>query len=175
LREDLQSGLNEADFMSSFGPETYGIVVANIHLAITKLPNDQMKRILLLSILCPQFVARSCWGGDGLDTWTVRSNSLSSTNWLSVASGKGRFVAVGSSGVVLESGPVIHLGSPQMLSLGAVQFALTGPVGLLCQLQTSTDFANWVALTDLLIAEPSTTFIIISSNSPGRFYRIAAP
>ncbi len=72
---------------------------------------NQMKRILLLSILCPQFVARICWCGDGLDTWTVRSNSLTSTNWLyDVAFGNDQFVAVGGSqdiyagmGVVLTS------------------------------------------------------------------------
>jgi len=421
LREDLQPGFKLGGFHEQFWPETHGIVVANIYLAITKLPNDQMKRILLLSILCPQFVARICWGGDGLDTWTVRSNSLSSTSWLydvacgndqfvavggsqaqihpdmgvvltsldrtnwlqeilptgtetllgvthaagfylavgvnslltsfsgtswvrstsvsfsssavaygnglfiacggyrylylstnastwrpvsaglfesypkdiafghgqfvavssgmtvglwtstngtawgprfwapgasptsvsycnglfvatgragtivtstdgitwnqrnsgtrsnllgvasgagvyvtvgsggtiltspdgttwrglpsgvtndltAVTYGNGHFVAVGSSGVILESGPVMHLGLPKMLSPDAMQFTLTGPVGQLCQIQMSADFANWVAITKLLLAEPSTTFVIISSNRPSRlFYQIAAP
>src|SRR5439155_3856303 len=96
----LPTGFNKADFTSSCGQETYGIVDANFHLAITNFLNDQMRRILLLSILCPQFVAGICWGGDGLDTWTVRTNSLSSTNWLyDIAYGNDQFVAVGGSQV----------------------------------------------------------------------------
>ena len=108
-------------------------------------------------------------------SWSVRPYGV--TNDLTaVAYGKGHFVAVGSSGVILESGPVMHLGLPKVLSPGAVQFTLTGPVGQLCQVQTSTDFAKWVALTEIMLAEPSTTFVIISSNrASSLFYQIAAP
>ena len=108
-------------------------------------------------------------------TWRGRPSGI--TNDLTAVSyGNSHFVAVGSSGVILESGPVMHLGLPKVLSPAAVQFTLTGPVGQLCQLQTSTNFANWVALRDILLAEPSTTFVIISSNRPSRlFYQIAVP
>src|SRR2546422_6848275 len=87
-----------ADFTRSSAQAISGIGVANIYLAITQLPYDQMKRVLLLTILCPQFVAGICWGSDGLDSWTVRTNSLTSTNWLyDVAFGNNQFVAVGGS------------------------------------------------------------------------------
>src|SRR5438093_3388602 len=107
-------------------------------------------------------------------SWSVRPYGV--TNDLTaVAYGKGHFVAVGSSGVILESGPVMHLDVPKVLSPGAVQFTLTGPVGQLCQIQVSTDLANWVALTELLLVEPNTTFVIISSEKQSRlFYQIVS-
>jgi len=113
-------------------------------------------------------------------------SSLDGTNWkgrpsgvtndlAAVTYGNGHFVAVGSSGVILESGPVMHLDVPKVLSPGAVQFTVTGPVGQLCQIQVSTDLANWVALTELLLAEPNTTFVIISSEKQSRlFYQIVS-
>lgn len=42
--------------------------------------------------------SQSLWAADGLDTWIVRTNSLSATNWLySITYGNDQFVAVGGS------------------------------------------------------------------------------
>src|SRR5258705_11143303 len=96
-----------------------------------------MKRILLLSILCPQFLAWICWGADGLDTWTERSVSLLTTNWLyDIGYGNDQFVVVGGS---------------QIASFGGWgSFPGAGVIA------TSADVTNW--FQDIL---PSDTFKLL--------------
>ena len=109
--------------------------------------------------------------------WTPHVSGSGTTNDLTaVAYGNGHFVAVGANGTILESNPIIHLGQFTALSSGAVQFTLTGPANQNFQIQTSTNLANWVGLTDITLNEPSATIVIIPpTNFSQSFYRALAP
>src|SRR4030095_12352161 len=59
---------------------------------------NSKKRILMLPGVCLILWSRSLWAVDGLETWTLRTNPLPSTNSLfSIAAANNRFVAVGGA------------------------------------------------------------------------------
>ena len=71
-----------------------------------------MRSVLMISRLCAIFWLQCLWAANGLDTWTLRSSPLPSTNWLyAIIYANGQFVAVGGTspatwqgaGVILRS------------------------------------------------------------------------
>jgi hypothetical protein len=86
--------------------------------------------------------------------------------------GNGTFIAVGASGLILQSDPVVTLA----LSAGAHPgLTVSGPANRMYQIQYTEEIGltnNWQTLTNVFA--PATPFSwedFQSTNSPRRFYR----
>ena len=111
---------------------------------------------------------------DGIQ-WTAR-RSGAGNDLAGVAHGNGRFITVGDYGTILESGPIVALGLPATFSDGSTQFTLSGPSGQSCLIQASTDLANWMPVTNLVLTNGTSQFHDGPATSLNqRFYRAAVP
>jgi len=111
---------------------------------------------------------------DGVD-WTW--HAWNSPGWLEdVAYGNGRFVAVGDFNTILSTEPIIRLEPIAALANGNPQFSFNGPLGQSCRIQASTDFANWVTLTNMFCTDGVGQFVDPSAtNFSQRFYQVVSP
>jgi hypothetical protein len=100
-------------------------------------------------------------------------NSGTSNEILSVTYGNGQFVAISTAGRILESAPLI---GPQLsidlTPSGFAHVSLRGWSGQQCLIESSTDFTNWLALTNLTLTSPTADYIDPSLAAQSRrFYR----
>jgi len=109
---------------------------------------------------------------DGAD-WTPHPPGT--PGWLEdIAYGNARFVAIGDFNTILATQPIIRL--EPALANGSPQFKISGPPGQSCRIQASTDFANWVTLTNCLVTDGGGQFIDLSAtNFSHRFYQAVSP
>jgi hypothetical protein len=108
---------------------------------------------------------------DGVN-WVVRYRPWGSAN---IAFVNGRFMAVGGSGQILQSDPIISLSLQPTTEPGALKLSLAGPSGLAYTLQTSSDLITWHNLTNIISTQPSS--VILDRLTPGSrpaFYRAYA-
>ncbi|HEY1718864.1 MAG TPA: hypothetical protein VGH42_11325 [Verrucomicrobiae bacterium] len=111
---------------------------------------------------------------DGV-TVSIRSpNSVSETplSVSSVAFGAGTFVAVGASGLIVQSVPMLSMISALSVSQG-IKINVTGDIGRNFVLETTTNLPanSWTSLFSVTNAPYSTNFIDVVTNVPQRFYR----
>ncbi len=115
---------------------------------------------------------------DGI-SWTSHS-SRSGSLLRAIAFGNNRFVAVGDSGTILQSGVIAPakptIGPLVLLSSGAAHIIVTGVAGQIHAIQTSIDLTHWLTLTNLALTNSLGEFVDNSAtNSPQRFYRSVVP
>src|SRR5260370_30723246 len=68
------------------------------------------------------------------------------------------------------------LNQPQRRSDANFQFQLYAQVGETQMIQTSTDLAGWISLTNVAVTNVPTDVVDLSaSNFPSRFYRTVSP
>jgi len=136
-------------------------------------PEDGLSSVVYANGL---FVALSTAAGalltsvDGVN-WV--QHQTGTPNWLSsVAFGNGHFVAVGEAGTILESGTIITLSLTPNASSGLLNFSLSGPVGVGCTIQSSTDLVSWRNVTNIVTTQPTSIIFDALSTSPAQvFYR----
>ncbi len=105
---------------------------------------------------------------DGLN-WISRS-SPGTAALNAIAFGTGSLVAVGLSGVVWQSAPILHL-TVGWQNEGA-NLTLSSPSGLNCVVQTSSDLINWTNLFSIPMTQTTQTLLDTNAlTSPQRSYR----
>jgi hypothetical protein len=105
---------------------------------------------------------------DGLE-WTPRT-SPGGAAMNAVTLGNGSPVAVGLSGTVWQSGPMLDLDIGWQTD--GARLTLSSPSGLNCVVQTSSDLMNWTDLFPIPVTQPTQTFVDTNAlASPLRFYR----
>ena len=110
---------------------------------------------------------------DGM-TWTAQSSGTNRTLF-GVACGNGTYLAVGESGVILQSDSIWQptLGKPWLNTDGNLELIVFGAAGKQYQLETTSDFLSWTNVTNITLGSAAGT--CIDSNShllPERFYRV---
>ena len=125
------------------------------------------------------FVATG-WGGTILTSldgrnWT-RRNSGTTERLNGITYGNGQFIAVGDHGTIVESQPIVRLAPTALLANGDVQFKLNGQSGQTYAIQASTNLADWVDLTNVVLTGETGQFSDSSAtNFSQRFYRALVP
>jgi len=111
---------------------------------------------------------------DGV-TWKEHSTNFGPPLLSAVVGGASSFVAVGETGLIVQSPFAAHLSHPVPRADGAIEVLLHGPVGGHWRLEATTDFLTWTSLSTNTSASGTITF---SDNSSGnirqRFYRAVA-
>jgi hypothetical protein len=115
---------------------------------------------------------------DGI-TWTGH-NPASVTQLNGVAFGNNRFIVTGRSGAILYSGVISDdqaiLGPVSVRSDGVAQVTFRGRAGLTYSVQSSSDLAQWVNETNVMLTAQSHLFLDANSKKlPQRFYRVIVP
>jgi hypothetical protein len=103
---------------------------------------------------------------DGV-SWTERSLPGIQTPLRAIAYGNGHFVAVGSKGMFLQSGPIVSLALAEDLITELGALSLEGPRGVAYTIQSSTDLISWRNLTNVTAGQA----IRVMGDSNRLFYR----
>jgi hypothetical protein len=103
---------------------------------------------------------------DGV-SWTQRSLPGIQPPLRAIAYDNGHFVAVGSKGTFLQSGPIVSLVLMHNPITRSKSLALEGPTGLACVLQSSSDLISWQNLTNVNAGQA----IELIEDSTRLFYR----
>jgi hypothetical protein len=108
---------------------------------------------------------------DGI-TWTSR-DSPRGNDLNGIAFGNGYFVAVGTTGTILQSGPIINLSVTPNPSTRLLSLSLEGPGDLDYTIQTSTDLISWQDVTTIA-RSPSGKIVLdgLPMGSGNMFYRV---
>jgi hypothetical protein len=108
--------------------------------------------------------------------WQTRFSQTSAARLLSVAYGKHRFIAVGDSGSIVASAPLLWLSEP-LASPGGFQMTLNGDPGGVYHLQEtpSVSTPSWSEL-GVVTNSSGVLYLVVSraAGSPGAFYRAVA-
>jgi hypothetical protein len=107
----------------------------------------------------------------GNSTDWLYKNRVAALHLYRVAYGKGTFVAVGDSGTIIQSDPVLTL-KASSLAGDTFTFISAGEVGPTHTWQTSTNLLNWEDGGNYQQDQPTKPISDTVSSNPLKFYRI---
>src|SRR5207253_1436244 len=109
--------------------------------------------------------------------WTKRAGRLGLPTLRGITFGRGRFVAVGNSGTILQSDSVAPYTRPVSLSQptvrnGAVEFLFTGTPGQNYEIEGSADLVHWSPLGTIFCTTIPTLCHLDDQIEGHYFYRL---
>jgi hypothetical protein len=111
---------------------------------------------------------------DGM-TWTRRKLSPWDLGLNDIAYGNGRFFVV-RGGTILESGSIISMSMTRSANPELLSLSVSGPIGLIYTVQTSSDLTIWQDFTNIIGAQPTN---VVFDNRPAgsghMFFRAFVP
>lgn len=109
--------------------------------------------------------------------WTLRAQGMTTRDLNAVAYGNGTLVVVGDAGTILQSGSFGP--APDIISLSQVakvgnqvSFKFPGTVGQIYQVQGTTNFVNWTALSNITCTASPMNCSLGGQTALRRFYRV---
>jgi hypothetical protein len=128
---------------------------------------------LFIAYLPPYFLATYAPG----QQWTSQRGRLDGA-LNSFAYGRGTFVGVGTSGLIVQSDSLIRgLLTGRFRSQGGFELGIAAEIGRPYRLQTSSDFLpnQWTDLLGFIPSHPITNIIDTAPAASHRFYRLVSP